>query len=93
MTGLFRAWAAQANYLALDRPDIASAAKQQLCRRMSSPRAGDLAALKRMARYLLGAPRQVYNFPMQEAAGIDVYVDTEGPGVPRLGGVRRDVVR
>ena len=38
---LFRSFAARANYLALDRPDIAQATKE-LCRRMSAPRVADL---------------------------------------------------
>ena len=77
--GLFRAGAARANYLALDRPDIAFAAKE-LCRRMSAPREGDLTALRRLARYLLGAPRRVYQFCMQEPADLEVYADTDWAG-------------
>ena len=79
MTGLFRAGAARANYLALNRPDVSVAAKE-LCRRMSAPMVDDLASLKRQARYLMGAPRQVYNFPQQDAAGVDVYADTDWVG-------------
>ena len=63
--GLFRAGAARANYLALDRIVVAVAAKE-LCRHMSAPRASDLAALGRLTRYLRGAPRQVYKFDMQD---------------------------
>ena len=44
---LFRATAARANYLALDRPDLAFAAKE-LCRRMSAPRQRDRQALRRL---------------------------------------------
>ena len=50
---LFRATAARANYLALDRPEVAFAAKE-LCRRMSEPRQRDKVALQRLCRYLLG---------------------------------------
>ena len=46
---LFRSFAARANYLAMDRPDLAQATKE-LCRRMSAPRAADLQALSRVAR-------------------------------------------
>ena len=60
-TGLFRATAARANYLALDRPEVAFAAKE-LCRRMSEPRRRDKVALQRLCRYLLGAPRLVYRY-------------------------------
>ena len=59
--GLFRAAAARANYLALDRPDLGFAAKE-LCRRSSTPRRGDLSALRRFCRYLLVEPRRFYHF-------------------------------
>ena len=55
---LYRGAAARANYLAMDRPELALASKE-LCRTMSAPRRGDLAALRRLARYLLGSPRVV----------------------------------
>eukprot|EP00974_Lingulodinium_polyedra_P102353 9911601-Lingulodinium_polyedra.AAC.1 len=45
---LYRAGAARANYLALDRADLAFAAKE-LCRRMSSPTVADLVQLRRLA--------------------------------------------
>ncbi len=48
---LFRSFAARANYLAMDRPDLSQATKE-LCRRMSAPRAADLQALSPVARYL-----------------------------------------
>lgn len=75
----FQAGVARANYLALDRPDIAYATKE-LCRRMSAPRRQDLAALRRVARYLLGSPRLVYHFCWQEEANVDAYVDTDFAG-------------
>ena len=53
---LFRSVAAQANYLAQDRPDIAYAT-QEVCRHMASPTAGAMKALKRLARYLIAKPR------------------------------------
>ena len=71
--------ASRANYLARDRPDVACAAKE-LCRRMSAPRESDLAALKRFARYLLGVPRQVYQFSMQAPGDLLVYVGTDWAG-------------
>lgn len=79
--GMFRAGAARANYLALDRPEIAYAAKE-LCRRMAEPRNCDLAALRRIARYLLGVPRRVYHFQWQPDACLDAYVDTDFAGCP-----------
>ena len=78
-TGLFRAGAARANYLALDRPDVAFASKE-LCWRRSAPREVGLVALKRLARYLLGAPRYIYEFNMQEPADLSVYADTDWAG-------------
>ena len=59
--GWFRGAAARANYLAQDRFDLAFAAKE-LCRRMAVPRHSDLAALRRLARYVLEVPRLVQCF-------------------------------
>ena len=58
----------RATYLALDRPELSFAAKE-LCRRMSSPRTVDLQLLRRVCRYLRGAPRVVYEFPWQPQGG------------------------
>ena len=44
----FRALAARANYLALDRPDIQFAVKE-VARRMATPRVDDWILLKRLA--------------------------------------------
>ena len=57
----FRSTGARAGYLALDRPDLACAAKE-LC------------------RYLLSAPRLVYEFPWQLEANLDVFVDKDFAG-------------
>ena len=82
-TGLFRATAARANYLALDRPEVAFAAKE-LCRRMSEPRRRDKAALQRLCRYLLGAPRLVYRYaPVPAGLPLQVYADTDFAGCLR----------
>ena len=75
----FRAIAARANYLGMDRPEIAFATKE-LCRRMTAPRRCDMRALGRVARYLKGAPRLVYTFPWQEHANLSVFVDTDFAG-------------
>ena len=61
----YRALAARANYLSLDRPDIAFAAKE-CCRKMAEPSSLDWAALLRLTRYLAGRPRLVYSFPWQD---------------------------
>ena len=76
---LFRSFAARANYLALDRPDISQATKE-LCRRMSAPRAADLRALARVARYLAGAGRVVYEYPWQHQPTLSAYTDSDFAG-------------
>ena len=60
----FRSTAARANYLAQDRPDIMYSIKE-LCRHMSSPTVGAWRALKRLARYLIDHPRQVFEYKWQ----------------------------
>ena len=65
---LFRAYAARANYLGMDRLDIAFAAKE-LCRRMSSPDEADLEALRRLIQYLVGAPGLFTNSPGRRMLG------------------------
>ncbi len=76
---LFRSFAARANYLALDRPDISQATKE-LCRRMSAPKPADLRALARVARYLAGAGRVVYEYPWQTCPVLRVYTDSDFAG-------------
>ena len=79
---LFRAGAARANYLAMDRPDLSWAAKE-LCRRMSAPRREDLQRLRRLARYLLEAPRLVAWFVLQEEGlPLRAFGDTDFAGCP-----------
>ena len=79
----FRALAARANYLSLDRPDIGCAAKE-CCRRMSAPTTQDWLALVRLVRYLVGQPRVVYHFPRQdEVREIRPFVDTDFAGCLR----------
>lgn len=78
----FRGLAARANYIAADRPDIQFAAKE-ICRWMQYPTELGLSALKRLARYLIGRPRLVYQFDWQEACGVDVFSDTDWAGCVR----------
>ena len=47
----FRAIAARANYLAMDRPDVQYSAKE-ICRWMAAPTEARVMALKRLGRYL-----------------------------------------
>ncbi len=76
---MFRSFAARANYLAMDRPDLSQATKE-LCRRMSAPRASDLQALLRVARYLVGAPRVVYAYPWQRTSVLRAFSDSDFAG-------------
>lgn len=78
-SGLFRSCAARANYLSLDRPDVAFATKE-LCRRMRAPTCGDLQMLRKVARYLLGSPRLLYRYTWQAKAGLRTYTDTDFAG-------------
>ena len=64
----FRAVAARANYLQADRPDIQYAVKE-ICRRMAKPVESDWRKLVRLARYLRGAPRLVWEYPWQKDLG------------------------
>ena len=78
-TARIRALAARANYLALDRLDIAFASKE-CCRRMVQPRSIDWLALKRVAGYLAHRPRVAYRFEWQTVSDITAYVDTDFAG-------------
>ena len=60
----FRALAARANYLALDRPDIAYTTKE-LCRCFAAPTKPAVDLLRRLVRYLPGKPRLVWLFNHQ----------------------------
>ena len=57
----FRGVAARCNYFAQDGVDVQYATKEA-SRRMAKPRQADWALLKRLGRYLLGAPRFVQLF-------------------------------
>jgi hypothetical protein len=77
---LYRSYAARANYLAMDRADLAQATKE-LCRRMREPTWADVRALRRLAAYLAGSPRLVYEYLWQSAgADIQVFADTDYAG-------------
>ena len=53
-----------ATYLALDRPDICYATRQAT-RDMSAPKVRMLVYLHRIARYLVGVPELIWNYPYQ----------------------------
>ena len=76
----FRMLAARCNYLAQDRPDIQFAAKE-VCRKMSSPDEDAWGKLKRLARYLAGESRVVYEYHRQQTPSeIVVWSDTDFAG-------------
>ena len=76
----YRALSARLNYLAQDRPDLLYAVKE-VARRMSTPTCGDWTLMKRVGRYLIGAPRAIQHFPWQQLqASIDTFVDSDWAG-------------
>ena len=78
----FRAIAARANYLAMDRPDVQYAAKE-ICRWMAAPTEASVVALKRLGRYLQGCPRVIFRYPWQSAEKVDAYSDTDWTSVSK----------
>ena len=60
----FRALAARANYLALNRMDLQYATKE-VCRGMAAPTRGHVKKLRRLIRYLIEAPRVVTEYKFQ----------------------------
>jgi hypothetical protein len=79
----FRSLVARANYLSPDRPDIQYAVKK-LCRNMSDPSRGDMANLRRLARYLIEKPRMIWSFAIQGAVCIArAYSDSDWAGCKR----------
>ena len=77
---LFRSVVARCNYLAQDRVDIQYACKE-CSRHMAKPCQGDWAALKRIGRYLKGAPRLVQHFRWQKMPeAVAVFTDSDWAG-------------
>ena len=79
---LYRAVAARANYLALDRADLQYSVKE-ICRLMSKPTERGMRKLRRLARYLAGAPRVVWKFDWQGEEDLTVYSDSDYAGCRR----------
>ena len=74
---VFRALAASANYLALDRPDTAFSTKE-ICRYVAPPTRTSVQRLKRLARYIVHHSRVQWFFNFQPMADmISAYVDTD----------------
>ncbi len=82
LTTAFRGAAARGNYLSADRLDIQFACKE-VCRWMARPSVHAWKALKRVCRYLVGAPRLVYAFKQQTVDSVNVYTDTDWAGCPK----------
>jgi len=81
---LFRSATMRAGYLALDRPDIAFAAKE-CARGMSQPLRRHFMYLKRLVRYLAGRPRLIWRWKAQKLeAGrvLKVSSDSNWAGCP-----------
>ena len=67
-------------YLAHDRPDLQFASKE-LARAMQTPTEWDQSQLKRVVRYLAGAPRLVQRFESQSAPShVTVFSDSDHAG-------------
>ena len=76
----FRGLAARCKYLAQDRADIQFACKEA-SRRMARPRCGDWQLLKRIGRYLVGAPRYEQLFAWQSRPShIHIFTDSDWAG-------------
>ena len=79
---MFRALAARANYLALDRPECAYAT-EELCRFFATPTKTGVEQLKRLIRYLAGSKGLVWLFAFgndTKSDALTVYVDTDFAG-------------
>ena len=66
----------------MDRPDLQYAAKEA-CRGMAKPLRMHLNALRRIARYLIGAPRLVWEFGWQGEEDVSVFSDANWAGCRR----------
>jgi hypothetical protein len=76
----YQSMSARLNYLAMDRADLQFGVKE-LMRKMAGPTKKDWKALKRVARYCLGAPRIVQKFDWSERANdLIIHVDSDFAG-------------
>jgi hypothetical protein len=77
---VYRRAAARLNYMALDRADLSYASKE-CSRGMANPTRGDVIRLKRVLRYLKGAPRIVNVFKWQDVySKLTTYSDSDWAG-------------
>ena len=76
----YRQIAARLNYLALDRTELQYSCKEA-SRRMAVPRVCDWRMLKRIGRFLVGAPRSIQQFPWQQMpTSLDIFTDSDWAG-------------
>ena len=76
----YRRAAARITYMAQDRADLASAAKE-LAKNMARPRKGDEVEVKRVIRYLRAKPRAYVEYPWQDRPiHLNVYTDSDWAG-------------
>ena len=81
----FRAIAARANYLAMDRIDMQYATKE-ICRGMATPTEKHWRMLKRLGRYLITKPRMVQYYEWQGVVeSLTVYSDSNWAGCRATG--------
>jgi hypothetical protein len=77
---VYQSLSARLNFLSMDRADLQFAVKE-LMRKMSVPTKADLRALKRVARYVVGAPRVTQLFRWQRRPNkLVVYGDSDFAG-------------
>ena len=80
---VFRGLAATLNFLSLDSPDLQFPIKQ-CSRDMGTPKRGSFKGLKKMARYLVGRKRVVWNFAWQdEQKFAQVFSDSDWGGTSK----------
>ena len=80
---VFRRAVAIANFLAMDRPDIAFATKL-VASRAAAPTQGDLKTLKRLARYLKAKGTSKFRYPWQDRPStVTTYTDSDWAGDKR----------
>jgi hypothetical protein len=76
----YQSLSARLNFLSMDRADLQFAVKE-LMRKMAAPTAADFRALKRVARYVVGAPRVIQRFRWQRRPNkLVVYGDSDFAG-------------
>jgi hypothetical protein len=77
---VYRRASARLNYMSADRPDLSYASKE-CSRGMANPTRGDVIRLKRVLRYLKGAPRMVAIFVWQRPESkLWTYSDSDWAG-------------